>query len=115
MGEYGAFDETGLGEPAVWQQHGSYWMLYTARDRREYRRLGLARSQDGVRWERVTTKPVLQGTAPWMSKVVCDPSVEVEGDVVRVWFGGGDQAQPAENLNGQIGYAELRLRVGGAQ
>ena len=34
IGEDGAFDEHGLGEPAVWQSHGFYWMLYTGRDRR---------------------------------------------------------------------------------
>jgi predicted GH43/DUF377 family glycosyl hydrolase len=112
LGEPGAFDETGLGEPAVWQQHGSYWMLYTARDRREYRRLGFARSQDGVSWARVTEQPVLSGTAPWNNKVVCDPTVILEGDRVRVWFGGGNRAEPAENLDGQIGYGVLRLKVG---
>ena len=26
-----------------------------------------------------------------------------------MWFGGGDKAEPAENLNGQIGYATLKL------
>jgi predicted GH43/DUF377 family glycosyl hydrolase len=112
LGDAGAFDETGLGEPAVWQEQGSYWMLYTARDRHEFRRLGLARSQDGVRWERVTTKPVLAGEQQWNSKVVCDPTVEPLPEGVRVWFGGGDRAEPAEHLNGQIGYAVLRLRVG---
>ena len=116
LGEPGAFDETGLGEPAVWQEQGSYWMLYTARDRKEYRRLGLARSQDGIRWERVTTEPVLAGSHAWNSKVVCDPTVlPVEDGGVHVWFGGGDRAEPAENLNGQIGYARLRLRIGEAQ
>jgi predicted GH43/DUF377 family glycosyl hydrolase len=114
LGEFGAFDETGLGEPAVWQDQGSYWMLYTARDRRELRRLGLARSQDGVLWERVSKQPVFEGRQPWNAKVVCDPSVLPAGEgVVHVWFGGGDQAEPAENLHGQIGYARLRLRVGG--
>jgi hypothetical protein len=28
---------------------------------------------------------------------------------VRVWFGGGNRPEPAENLNGQIGYATLQL------
>ena len=69
------FDDTGLGEPAVWSQHGWYWMLYTARDRKEYRRLGLARSRDGVTWTRVSEQPVLSGTEEWDSKVVCDPTV----------------------------------------
>ena len=105
------FDEVGLGEPAVWQQHGWYWMLYTGRDKKEYRRLGLAKSQDGVTWNRITEQPVLSGAFPWNSKVVCDPSVVLDGDKVRVWFGGGDKAEPAENLNGQIGYATLKLTL----
>src|SRR5260370_6282687 len=42
LGEYGAFDENGLGEPAVWDAHGYYWMLYAGRDRGEVRRLGMA-------------------------------------------------------------------------
>jgi predicted GH43/DUF377 family glycosyl hydrolase len=116
LGEPGAFDETGLGEPAVWEEQGSYWMLYTARDRREMRRLGLARSQDGVRWQRVTTDPVLAGTHPWNSAVVCDPTVlPAEGGGLHVWFGGGNRAEPAENLNGQIGYARFVLRIGEGQ
>lgn len=55
LGEYGAFDENGLGEPAVWYSNGSYWMLYTGRDRAENRRTGLARSQDGVHWTKLPT------------------------------------------------------------
>ena len=112
LGEPGAFDETGLGEPAVWQAHGSYWMLYTARDPAEVRRLGLARSQDGVHWARVGSGPTLTGAEPWNSKVVCDPSVVVAGDIARVWFGGGNRAEPAENLDGHIGFATLTLKRG---
>jgi predicted GH43/DUF377 family glycosyl hydrolase len=108
LGDAGEFDENGLGEPAVWVSHGWYWMLYTGRDRAENRRLGLARSRDGVRWERVSSKPLFGGDQPWNAKVVCDPTVLVEGAGVRVWFGGGDVASPAENLNGQIGLAILR-------
>src|SRR5690606_21683997 len=112
MGGPGDFDELGLGEPAVWRSHGWYWMLYTGRDQREYRRLGLAKSVDGVNWERVTAGPVLGGTEPWNAAVVCDPAVEIASDRVRIWFGGGDRPEPAENLHGQIGYGELRLSIG---
>lgn len=112
LGPPGAFDETGLGEPAVWQEQGSYWMLYTARDPKEHRRMGLARSQDGVRWARVSDRPVLSGEQPWNLAVVCDATVEAGPDGVRVWFGGGNRPEPAENLNGQIGYGVLRLRIG---
>ncbi|MEK7405378.1 MAG: hypothetical protein AAB225_09740 [Acidobacteriota bacterium] len=107
LGPAGAFDENGLGEPAVWASHGWYWMLYTGRDRRERRRLGLARSPDGVRWQRLSEAPVFSGHQRWAAKVVCDPSVLVEAGRVLVWFGGGDVAAPAENLHGQIGFANL--------
>jgi predicted GH43/DUF377 family glycosyl hydrolase len=110
LGAPGAFDETGVGEPAVWASHGWYWMLYTGRDRRENRRIGLARSRDGVRWERVSESALISGDRPWNSRVVCDPEVEVAPEGVRVWFGGGDRPQPAENLNGQIGTGWLKTR-----
>ncbi len=106
LGGPGAFDEAGLGEPAVWAGPGAWWMLYTGRDRSENRRLGLARSVDGVRWEKLPA--VFSGEEPWNSRVLCDASVEPEGAAVRVWFGGGDAASPDENLNGQIGAALLR-------
>jgi predicted GH43/DUF377 family glycosyl hydrolase len=106
LGDAGAFDENGLGEPAVWNSHGFYWMLYTGRDTSENRRLGLARSTDGVHWRKLPA--VFSGNQPWDAKVVCDPTVEVAGGVIRVWFGGGDVASPDENLHGKIGVAILR-------
>ena len=107
LGEPGAFDEAGLGEPAVWVQGGWYWMLYTGRDEREERRIGLARSGDGVFWERVSKAPLFSGGAAWNNKVVCDPTVELRQGVVRVWYGGGDVARPDQGVHGQIGYFEL--------
>ena len=108
LGPAGAFDEIGLGEPAVWSSAGSYWMLYTGRDRGERRRIGLAKSADGVHWELDPSFPPLAGKEPWNRQVLCDPSVEVTRDGVRVWFGGGDVPHPAENIHGQIGAGFLR-------
>lgn len=108
LGDYGAFDANGLGEPAVWASRGYYWMLYTGRDRDEVRRLGLARSRDGVRWEKVPST-VIAGSAAWDSKVICDPTVIANGDHVTVWFGGGDVARPDQNLHGQIGVGTLTV------
>jgi predicted GH43/DUF377 family glycosyl hydrolase len=105
LGPAGTFDENGLGEPAVWQSHGRYWMLYTGRDREEIRRIGLAQSSDGVTWKKLPD--AFAGTEPWDSKVICDPSVLIEGDSIRVWFGGGDVARPDENIHGRIGLARL--------
>jgi len=105
LGELGRFDERGLGEPAVWRQNG-YRMLYTGRDKGEVRRMGLAYSRDGVTWRKLNG-PVIEGDQNWNAKVVCDPSVLWDGSKMRVWFGGGDVAHPAERINGQIGYGEL--------
>jgi sucrose-6-phosphate hydrolase SacC (GH32 family) len=104
----GTFDENGLGEPAVWTSGGQWWMLYTGRDKKEQRRLGLARSADGVHWERVPDF-VVSGSDTWDSQVICDPSVEQMPDgSLRVWFGGGDVARPDQGLHGQIGLGVLR-------
>jgi predicted GH43/DUF377 family glycosyl hydrolase len=107
LGAFGSFDENGLGEPAVWASHGYYWMLYTGRASSEIRRLSMARSRNGVDWEKLPT--VFAGDQAWNSKVLCDPTVLAEGDKIQVWFGGGDTASPDQNLNGQIGAAKLSL------
>jgi len=99
-------DEDNIGEPAVWQDRGFYWMLYTARLRDEQRRLRLARSIDGVHWTKLPGE--LAGAQAWDSKVICDAAVVVDGGRVLVWFGGGDVARPDENIQGQIGYGVLQ-------
>ncbi len=94
LGEPGSFDENGLGEPAVWTSGGSWWMLYTGRNHGEQRRIGLARSPDGVHWQR---EPgfLIAGSEDWDSQVVCDPTIEQMPDgSIRVWFGGGDVPRP---------------------
>jgi predicted GH43/DUF377 family glycosyl hydrolase len=105
LGEDGTFDENGLGEPAVWEWQGEYWMIYTGRDRDERRRMGLARSRDGVAWRKLPA--VFAGQESWNDAVVCDPEVERRGETVRVWFGGGNVRHPVGNLNGQIGTGAL--------
>jgi predicted GH43/DUF377 family glycosyl hydrolase len=105
LGAYGAFDEMGLGEPAVWIAHGYYWLLYTGRDAAEKRRLGLARSTDGVRWEKLSA--VFEGRSAWDNQVICDPTIELLEGRLAAWYGGGDRAAPDENVDGQIGVAIL--------
>jgi sucrose-6-phosphate hydrolase SacC (GH32 family) len=107
-GMSGTFDENGLGEPAVWTSGSQWWMLYTGRDKKEQRRMGLAHSVDGVRWVRVPNF-IAAGSNSWDSQVICDPSVEQMPDgSIRVWFGGGDVARPDQGLHGQIGLGVLR-------
>jgi predicted GH43/DUF377 family glycosyl hydrolase len=108
IGEPGSFDENGLGEPAVWQAGNFYWMLYTGRGAGEIRKLGLARSSDGVHWTKLPQ--VFGGSQPWDAKVICDPAVlNSHGGETVVYFGGGDVARPDENLHGQIGRGVLRM------
>lgn len=106
MSEPGGMDDRGLGEPAVWQSQGWYWMLFTGRDAHENRTLGLARSADGVKW--IRSPEVFRGDQAWDSKVLCDPTLLVKDGKVLVWFGGGDVASPDQNLHGQIGMGEMR-------
>jgi predicted GH43/DUF377 family glycosyl hydrolase len=105
IGDDGSFDEQGLGEPAVWQSMGWYWMLYTGRDREERRRMGLAQSRDGVQWRKMPH--VFAGHEAWNAEVVCDPEVDGGASAINVWFGGGNVRSPDENLNGQIGAGTL--------
>ncbi len=107
-GGTGSFDENGLGEPAVWSSGGEWWMLYTGRAINEQRRMGLAKSADGVHWERDASFGVISGEQAWDREVVCDPAVELAPEGIRVWFGGGDVASPDQNLHGQIGAGWLR-------
>lgn len=104
----GAPDENGQGEPSVWEENGSYWMLYTGRDSHERRSLIAARSNDGVHWRK--QEGAFRGGSAWNSEVICDPTVLVEPGKTRLWFGGGDVARPDENLNGQIGEGEIRIQ-----
>ena len=104
-GAPGTFDERGVGEPAAWAASGWYWMLYTGRDPHEQRRIGLARSQDGVHWTKLGV--IFEGHNDWNRQVVCDPSVIERGGEVRVWYGGGDVPRPDERIDGQIGLFTL--------
>jgi predicted GH43/DUF377 family glycosyl hydrolase len=106
MADPGGMDDRGLGEPAVWQAGGAYWMLFTGRDAQENRTLGMARSNDGVKW--IRSSEILRGTEAWDRKVICDPTVLVRNGRTLVWFGGGDVASPDQNLHGQIGMGELK-------
>ncbi len=110
LGPPGAFDERGLGEPAVFRGAEEYYMIYTGRNAAEERRLGVARSADGVRWRRAAMPAPIAGDRPWNSRVVCDPALWAGEGRLWLWFGGGDVASPGENLHGRIGLATLELR-----
>ncbi len=119
LGPPGAFDERGLGEPAVFRAGEEFYMIYTGRNAAEQRRLGVARSSDGTHWRRTATAGPIAGERPWNSQVVCDPTLWAGPGRLWLWFGGGDVARPDQNLHGQIGLATLdfsdRRPAGGVQ
>lgn len=100
-----AFDENGQGEPAVFVYHNLYWLLWTGRDSSERRAIGLAQSNDGVRWTQ--TGQVFRGDQPWDKAVLADPAVLILNGQPALWFGGGNQPSPDEHLNGQIGFGKI--------
>jgi hypothetical protein len=87
-------------------------MLYTGRDEAEVRRMGWARSPNGIDWAKEREGQTFEGSESWNSAVVCDATFLAEGDTIRMWYGGGDQPSPDENLNGQIGLADLAVARG---
>ena len=116
LGAYGSFDENGLGEPGVIYKAPYFYMIYTGRNRDEYRNLGMAVSLDGVNWKKLHTEGFFPTPEEgWNSAVVCDPSLLEDTDgTVRVWYGGGNIASPDENLNGQIGMFRLGFNTDGS-
>ncbi|AOK04091.1 hypothetical protein WK25_06175 [Burkholderia latens] len=107
------FDAHGQGEPAVVYAAPYYYMLYTGRASSEFRDLGWAVSTDAVHWTKMS-----QGLIPpsmrqaWDSQVICDPTILPTGKddgTYYVWFGGGNKAEPAQGLDGQIGRMTIKI------
>ncbi len=106
VGAKGSFDENGLGEPSVYYSSPFFYMLYTGRDADEIRNIGLAYSLDGVNWYKENYNGLIElKNDAWDSKVICDTTFLYNDtqDLLYVWYGGGNEAEPAENLNGNVG------------
>lgn len=77
--------------------------------------IGIARSHDGVHWERHAGNPVLRrgGPGAFDSINVYKPFVLIEGPVWRMWFNASsaltpDDSSPANRIE-QIGHAQARF------
>ena len=108
LGAPGSFDERGLREPMVLPISRGFALLYTGHDARDTRRIGLALSPDGIRWQK--TGVVLDvSRTPWESRGVGSPTALVLGNQLRLWYGGvGPAAESAQ----QIGLATARVEEG---
>lgn len=81
-GGAGSFDECGVERPFVLplptSKGGGYVMYYEATDAAGVRSIGAAKSQDGMRWERVGDEPVLAPSEVRSIHVWAYGSVDVE-------------------------------------
>ena len=111
VGVMGSFDENGLGEPSVIYKAPYFYMLYTGRNAIEQRNIGVAISSDGVNWKKLSYDGMFNlFDNSWDNQVICDTTIlENENGNYTVWYGGGNVAAPAENLNGKIGSFEINF------
>jgi predicted GH43/DUF377 family glycosyl hydrolase len=63
-GPYGSFDERAVADPYVIRADPYFYLCYLGQDRAARQRLGLARSTDGITWEKLRANPVLEGGEP---------------------------------------------------
>ncbi len=91
----GAFDDGQVMGPQVLYEKGEYWMWYTGMKTEWHRsgvgfyRIGLARSKDGINWERLNKgRPVLDvGPRGAYDEVQCaTPSIVREKTGLRMWY-----------------------------
>jgi len=59
-GPYASWDEYGVADPCVVRIESYFYLFYLGQDRARRQRLGVARSTDGVRWEKLRANPVLE-------------------------------------------------------
>jgi predicted GH43/DUF377 family glycosyl hydrolase len=96
--------EDDINRPAVVKRDGKYHLWYTGQAGGGSR-IGHAVSDDGLRWQRTSSRPVLSPDLPWEKVAVMCPHVvwdEADG-VFKMWYSGGEQYEPDA-----IGYATSR-------
>ena len=59
-GPYDSWDERGVADPYVIRIEPYFYLYYLGQDRARRQRLGVARSSDGLQWEKLRSNPVLE-------------------------------------------------------
>ncbi len=98
--------------PAVAFVAPYFYLLYVGTNAVHQRTIGWAVSSDGIAWTKRGPLVTDSMRAAWDSQVICDPTLLPTGandGTFYVWFGGGDQRQDAQNLDGQIGRMTVRF------
>ena len=63
-GPLGSFDESAVADPYAVRLNGTFYLYYLGQNRAHQQRLGLARSPDGVVWEKLRSNPLFDLPAP---------------------------------------------------
>jgi len=95
LGAVGTWDEAGIGDPYVIRCGGSYYLYYLGQDRRGVQRLGLARSQDGVHWQKSGGNPILDTGSPggFDERGLGEPAVFLAGERFYMLYTGRDSQE----------------------
>jgi sucrose-6-phosphate hydrolase SacC (GH32 family) len=64
IGPYQSWDERAVADPYVVEAHGWLYLYYLGQDRAARQRIGVARSRDGISWEKLRANPIVGITAP---------------------------------------------------
>jgi predicted GH43/DUF377 family glycosyl hydrolase len=100
LGSFGSWDAMHVLTPVVIFTDSTHLMWYTGADG-STRRIGLARSLDGMHWTKDNANPVIDvSPSGWDSREIFPESVLYDGTNFQMWYAGGDQ-----NFIYRTGYA----------
>lgn len=93
LGPYMSWDERAVADPYVIEAGGWLYLYYLGQDRAARQRIGVARSRDGVAWEKLRSNPVLEMTEPMEANGLGEPAVFVWKGHYRMLFTGRDASE----------------------
>ena len=98
-----SWDETAVGDPYVVRRQGTYTMYYLGQNRFGIQRLGVARSTDGIHWQKSHANPILDTGPPgsFDERGLGEPAVFCAADRYLMLYTGRDA-----NEDRRIGWAE---------
>ncbi|MDQ6679334.1 MAG: hypothetical protein M3Z09_18785 [Acidobacteriota bacterium] len=63
-GPYASWDEQAVADPFVFRKEDWFYLYYLGQNRARQQQLGLARSRDGVHWQKLRANPILRAPLP---------------------------------------------------
>jgi predicted GH43/DUF377 family glycosyl hydrolase len=95
LGAPGTWDEAGLGDPYVIRCGDEYYLFYLGQNRRGLQRLGVARSRDGLHWQKFGANPILDLGAPgsFDERGLGEPAVFAAGGRFYMLYTGRDAGE----------------------